>query len=61
MNNPRIRNLVRKNLLYLWEVAEAAHISEITLGRWLRTEMSDERRERVIQAINSLLEQEAQK
>lgn len=61
MKNSEIRNLVAENRLYLWEVAEAAQISEITLGRWLRTEMNTERRERVMQAINALLEQGARK
>lgn len=58
MNNSEIRNLVRINRLYMWEVAAAAGISEPTLTRWLRTEMNGERRTRVLDAIYSLLEQE---
>ena len=61
LKNVEIRNIVRKNRLFFWEVAEAAGISEVTLTRWLRTELNDERRERVMQAINTLLEQGAQK
>jgi hypothetical protein len=58
MNNSEIRNLVRTNRLYMWEVAIAAGISEPTLTRWMRTEMSGEHRTRVLDAIYSLLEQE---
>lgn len=61
LKNIEIRNIVRENRLFLWEVAEAAGISEVTLTRWLRTELNDERRERVMLAINTLLEQEVQK
>lgn len=42
-----------------WRVADEIGIGEYTFTRWLRRELSPERRERVIKAIERLTEREA--
>lgn len=50
----RIRESIRAAGLKQWEVAEACGITEYTLIRWLRRELSQEQREAVLQAIKTL-------
>ena len=40
--------------LPLWAVAEEMGICEMTLSRWLRTELTTEKRERILAAIQTL-------
>ncbi|WNF89835.1 hypothetical protein [Vagococcus fluvialis] len=53
--NQEIRNLISGKRLRNWEVANAAGIADTTLSVWLRTELSDERKERVLKAIEELI------
>lgn len=54
-SNEDIRLLISKNKLKYWEVAEAIGISSFTFTVWLRTPLTDERKERVEKAVNELL------
>jgi len=54
MNNLDIRNEIRSNRLRNWEVAEKVGISDSRLSVWLRTPLNDERKQRVLNAINEL-------
>lgn len=53
-NNEEIRNLIEKKRLRYFEVAQAAGISAYTISRWMQTELSTERKERLLKAINSI-------
>ena len=55
--NQEIRDQIFFNRLKNWEVAQAVGISDSRLSVWLRTELSDERKERVLKAIDSLTKQ----
>ena len=52
--NQKIREYAAKNGVYLWEVALAMGISEPTMTRKLRTELSERDREMIIRVINKL-------
>ena len=52
--NMEIRLLLTNNRLKNWEVANKMGIADTTLSRWLRTPLSDERKERVLTAIDEL-------
>ena len=54
--NTDIRQMIRANGLYHWEVAEKLGIVEGTLSVWLRRELKPEKRQLIIEAINSLKE-----
>lgn len=54
MNNLEIRELIERKRVNYYEVATALGIDRSTLSRWLQTELSDERRTRVIKAIKSI-------
>lgn len=53
--NQEIRNKIESNRILYWEVAEKVGIAQSNLSVWLRTEMREDRRERVEKAIHELL------
>lgn len=52
--NAEVRNKMTGSGLHQWQVADQIGISEGTLTRWLRTELTGERREKVLDAIDRL-------
>ena len=54
MPNSEIREIIRKNRIFHYEIAEALGISEPAFSKWLRSEMDSEKKEKVIQAIDSI-------
>ncbi|NNU94675.1 hypothetical protein ETC01_16250 [Geobacillus sp. NFOSA3] len=59
--NDDIRRSIRESGLHQWMVAEHLGISEATFTRWLRTEMSSERKRMVMDAIQELKRELAQR
>ena len=51
MTNKEIRELKKKEKIYLWQVAEVLVIHETTLIKRFRTEMSDDHKNQVLTAI----------
>lgn len=58
MSGQDVKDLLRKERLYQWELAAALEISEFTLSRWLRGALDDEREEAILQAIDRMKAQE---
>ena len=54
--NNLIREMAKKNHVRLWEVAIDMDISESTMTRWLRTELSEDRKKMVVDAIKRISE-----
>ena len=52
--NTEIRKAIKAAGLFQWQVAKACGISEVTLIRWLRDELSEERRKAIFSAIETL-------
>lgn len=52
--NDDIRLFVRQKGLYLWQVADQLGVSEITLIRWLRKPLKEEKKQAIINAVNEL-------
>ncbi|MBM7712449.1 hypothetical protein P7H46_05235 [Enterococcus pseudoavium] len=55
--NLEIRNKIESNRLLYWEVADKIPIAQSNLSVWLRTEMREDRKQRVEQAIDELLKE----
>lgn len=51
MTNKEIRELMKKEKIYLWQVAEVLVIHETTLIKRFRTEMSEDHKNQVLTAI----------
>lgn len=56
MPNSEIREIIRRNRIFHYEIAGALGISEPAFSRWLRIEMDAERKEKVVQAIENIKE-----
>ncbi len=54
--NQDIRNLIAEKRLRKWEVAKQVGISDGRFSVWLRVEMPEERKKRVLNAISQLTE-----
>lgn len=54
MSNAKLKQAIKSARLKQWEVAQQVGVSEMTLIRWFRTEMTEERKERVYKAIEAL-------
>lgn len=58
MNGQDVKDLLRRERLFQWELATALQISEFTLSRWLRGTLDVEREEAILQAIDRLIHKE---
>ena len=52
--NTDVREQAKKAGVYLWQIAAAIGVSEPTFNRWLRTEMSTDKKTCVKSAIRHL-------
>lgn len=50
--NKDIKQLIVQKRLRQYEVAKELNVSEFTLSRWLNREMNQERREKIMKAID---------
>jgi hypothetical protein len=55
MNNYEIREAMKANRLYNYEVAAALGVSEFTLSRKLRNELDQEEKEKILGIIEKLV------
>ncbi len=54
MPNKEIRNYIRDAEVKMWQVAKALHVSDMTLYRWLRDDLSAERKEAIYKAVQAV-------
>lgn len=54
LKNVQIRTAMRVSDVKQWEVAEQLGISEVTVCRWLRTELPDDKKRQILQAISDV-------
>lgn len=52
--NREIRQAAKENSVYLWEIAKALGISEPTITRWLRSELSKEKESKILFTIRQI-------
>ena len=53
LNNIEVRQAIEKKRLKYYEVAQAIGIDACTLSKWLQKELTEERKKRVMDAINN--------
>lgn len=59
--NKDIRALIAVSGIKNWEIAEYLGIAEPTFYRWMRTELDQEKKDKIIKAINELSGREFKK
>lgn len=55
MPNSEIRTIIKRNRLFHYEIADALGISESAFSKWMRSEMDDCKKQKVIQAIGNII------
>lgn len=55
MKNLDIRMAIREKRLHHYEVAARIGISEYTLCRWLREDLTEERKDSILKAISEII------
>ena len=54
--NTEIRQTMQANHIPQWRVADALGVSENTLHRWLRHQLTGERKQQVTEALDKLID-----
>ena len=54
MRNTEVKNKLKESKIFQWELAERMGISEMTLVRKLRKELSNEEKQKIFLIINEL-------
>ena len=57
MANEQIRNRIQRSGFRHWQVAQAAGIASNTFCGWLRTDLTPERKKRIVEALRTLEKQ----
>ncbi len=57
MNNTDIRKYAKSHGVRLWQIADELGISEITMSRKLRYELSEDEKQKILEIINEFEEE----
>lgn len=55
--NKDIRELAKNNNVFMWEIAKKINLSEFTLSRHMRDEMTNEEKEQMYLAIYEIVQE----
>lgn len=54
MNNKEIELLLKDNHIYKWQIAKELGIHESTFVKWFREELSQDKQEKIIVAVENI-------
>lgn len=54
MSNQDIKQLIKSKRIFIYEIADVIGITEFSLHRWFRHDLTDEQRQKVLDAISTL-------
>ena len=54
MNNQQIKDLMKQNNIFMWQVAKKLGVYETSFSKWFREELSEERKQQVLSAIEEI-------
>lgn len=54
MTNKEIRDIMKQEKIFIWQIAEVLSIHETTMIKRFRTEMTDKQKQQVISAIEEI-------
>lgn len=54
MNNEQIKDLMKENSIFMWQVAKKLNVYETSFCKWFREELSEERKQQVLSAIEEI-------
>lgn len=54
MCNQEIRAIMKEQQIFMWQIAQMLHLHETTVIKYFRIEMSDDRKAKVLSAIEQI-------
>lgn len=54
--NDEVRNTAKRNGIKLWELAGEIGVADTTFSRWLRVELTEHQKEKVMAAMKRIIE-----
>lgn len=54
MNNERLKEVMRENKIYMWQVAKKLKVYETSFSKWFRDELSEDKKLLVLSAIEEI-------
>ena len=54
MSNDEIKQLLKKENIYMWQIAKVLNIHETTFVKWFREPVSKERQMQILSAVESI-------
>lgn len=54
MCNQEIRAIMKEERIFMWQIAQVLHLHETTVIKYFRIEMSDDRKGKVLSAIEQI-------
>lgn len=54
MSNDEIKLLLKKENIYMWQIAKVLNIHETTFGKWFREPVSKEHQMQILSAVESI-------
>ena len=54
MSNDEIKQLLKKENIYMWQIAKVLNIHETTFGKWFREPVSKECQMQILSAVESI-------
>ena len=54
MNNEQIKDQMKENSIFMWQVAKKLNVYETSFCKWFREELSEERKQQVLSAIEEI-------
>lgn len=53
--NSDVKDSLQAKRIYYWELSDKLHVSEMTLCRWLRHELPEEKKKLILNAITEII------
>ena len=54
MSNEEIKQLLRKEKIYMWQLAKILEIHETTFGKWFREPLTESKQKVILSAIETI-------
>lgn len=54
MSNAEIKRLLKRENIFMWQIAKVLKIHEVTFGKWFREPLSKEQQMQILSAVQSI-------
>lgn len=54
MKNEQLKEVMRANNIYMWQVAKKLNVYETSFSKWFREELSEDKKRMVLSAIEEI-------